>query len=244
MEHCRDMWSSCQNLLSRAMTFCFTSRFLASPFAGHSKGGEEAKHTVKQNLARMAPSEPFLETIPKLFLRWSREGNAGHFWGTERYVPRWGGRTQFCPPPLFCPPLWRSLVLIMANNETAAARTLLRRSGVMHNQAAWTETTRILPSWPRLRCYVGVTAWGVSTVFQRNTLRCAAAGLKTREGCGCRKVLAGKVFRQFFDAAGKCFPDFPAAEMLSPPRFGHFPARRMATGKSAPPSGTLLDFLL
>ena len=32
--------------------------------------------------------------------------------------------------------------------------------------------------------------------------------------------------------------------MLSLPRFGHFLARKMATGKSDPPSGTLLDFLL
>ena len=39
------------------------------------------------------------------------------------------------------------------------------------------------------------------------------------------------------------FTDFPAArKLLSLPRFGHLPAREMAAGKSAPPSGTLLDF--
>ena len=32
--------------------------------------------------------------------------------------------------------------------------------------------------------------------------------------------------------------------MLSLPRFGHVPARKMAAGKSAPTSGMLLDFLL
>ena len=37
---------------------------------------------------------------------------------------------------------------------------------------------------------------------------------------------------------------FRQREMLSLPRFGHLPARKMAAGKSAPPSRTLLDFLL
>ena len=32
--------------------------------------------------------------------------------------------------------------------------------------------------------------------------------------------------------------------MLSPPRFGYFPARKMTVGKLALPSGMLLDFLL
>ena len=39
-------------------------------------------------------------------------------------------------------------------------------------------------------------------------------------------------------------PIFRQHEMLSLPRFGHVPARKMAAGKSVPPSGTLLDFLL
>ena len=37
---------------------------------------------------------------------------------------------------------------------------------------------------------------------------------------------------------------FRQHEMQSLPRFEHFLARKMAAGKSAPPSGTLLDFLL
>ena len=51
-------------------------------------------------------------------------------------------------------------------------------------------------------------------------------------------------FRANFNAAGKLFLDFRQQNMLSLPRFGHFPARKMAAGKSAPPSGTLLHFLL
>ena len=39
-------------------------------------------------------------------------------------------------------------------------------------------------------------------------------------------------------------PIFRQHKMISLPRFGHFRARKMAAGKSAPPSGTLLDFLL
>ena len=35
---------------------------------------------------------------------------------------------------------------------------------------------------------------------------------KTREGCGCPKFLGGRVFQQNFDASGKWFPDFPAAQ--------------------------------
>ena len=37
---------------------------------------------------------------------------------------------------------------------------------------------------------------------------------------------------------------FRQREMLSLPRFGHFPARKTAAGKLAAPAGTLLDFLL
>ena len=42
----------------------------------------------------------------------------------------------------------------------------------------------------------------------------------------------------------KFSPIFRQRQMLSLPRFGHFLARKMAAGKSSPPSGTLLDFLL
>ena len=67
---------------------------------------------------------------------------------------------------------------------------------------------------------------------------------KTREGCGCPKLVAGRVFRQSSTLLENYSPIFRQREMLSLPRFGHFPARKMAAGKSAPPSGTLLDFLL
>ena len=67
---------------------------------------------------------------------------------------------------------------------------------------------------------------------------------KTREGCGCPKFVAGKVLRQISTLLENYCPIFRQREMLCLPRFGHFPARKMAAGKSAPPSGTLLDFLL
>ena len=67
---------------------------------------------------------------------------------------------------------------------------------------------------------------------------------KTREGCGCRKFLAGKVFGQILTLLENSSPIFRQHEMLSLPRFGHFPARKTAAGKLAAPSGTLLDFLL
>ena len=67
---------------------------------------------------------------------------------------------------------------------------------------------------------------------------------KTGEGCGCPKFLAGKVFRQISTLLENYSPIFQQHETLSLPRFGHYPARKMAAGKLAPPSGKLLDFLL
>ena len=67
---------------------------------------------------------------------------------------------------------------------------------------------------------------------------------KTREGCGCPKFLAGKVFRQSSKLLDNYSPIFRQHEILSLPAFGQFPERKMAAGKSAPPSGMLLDFLL
>ena len=67
---------------------------------------------------------------------------------------------------------------------------------------------------------------------------------KTREGCGCRKFLAGKVFGQFSTLLENSPPIFRQHKMISLPRFGHFPASKTAAGKLAAPSGTLLDFLL
>ena len=67
---------------------------------------------------------------------------------------------------------------------------------------------------------------------------------KTREGSGCPKFVAGKALQQISTLLENNSPIFRQREMLSLPRFGNFPARKMAAGKSAPPSGTLLDFLL
>ena len=50
-------------------------------------------------------------------------------------------------------------------------------------------------------------------------------------------------FPAIVDAAGITTPIFSQRKMLFLPGFGHFPARKVAAGKSAPPSGTLLDFL-
>ena len=54
--------------------------------------------------------------------------------------------------------------------------------------------------------------------------------------------LARKAFRQISTLLDNYSPIFWQHEMLSLPRFGH--SMTMAAGKSAPPSGTLLDFLL
>ena len=49
---------------------------------------------------------------------------------------------------------------------------------------------------------------------------------KTREGCGCPKFAAGKVFRQISTLLENDSPIFRQREMLSLPRFGHFPTFR------------------
>ena len=57
-----------------------------------------------------------------------------------------------------------------------------------------------------------------------------------------KKAVLLEGFLANFDAAGNYSPIFRQHKMLSLPKFGHFLARKMAAGKSAPPSGTLLDF--
>ena len=59
-----------------------------------------------------------------------------------------------------------------------------------------------------------------------------------------RKFLAGRVFGQISTLLENSSPIFRQHEMLSLPRFRHFPARKSAAGKLAAPPGTLLDFLL
>ena len=59
------------------------------------------------------------------------------------------------------------------------------------------------------------------------------------------EIRCWKSFPANFDAAGKLFPDFPAARNAIPAKVWAFSGKeKMAAGKSAPPSGTLLDFLL
>ena len=65
---------------------------------------------------------------------------------------------------------------------------------------------------------------------------------KTREGCGCPKFPAGKVFQQISMLLENDSPIFRQRKVLSLPRFGQFPARKTAAGKLAAPAGTLLDF--
>ena len=47
-----------------------------------------------------------------------------------------------------------------------------------------------------------------------------------------------------FDAAGKLFPDFPAAQNAIPAKVWALSGKETAAGKLAAPSETLLDFLL
>ena len=71
--------------------------------------------------------------------------------------------------------------------------------------------------------YVYASLWGLSLSLGR--LEGFPTNLRR-----CSKIL-------FTDSGStRCYPGLL--------RFGHFPARKTAAGKSAPPSGTLLDFLL
>ena len=95
-------------------------------FWAELKGG--AKRTEKQSLARMARRKPFFRDPPKML---SEEVAWGKFWefvrdliremekgGAKRTevrevgncFPRGVSSWGFAPPPLFCPPLWHSLV--------------------------------------------------------------------------------------------------------------------------------------
>ena len=82
------------------------------------------KRTEEQNLVRMALWKPFWETLRKLFLSGSPEGNSGSLskgineniglWGVHaKHTKRWGSETvfpwrgllvRFCPPVLSPPP--------------------------------------------------------------------------------------------------------------------------------------------
>ena len=56
---------------------------------------------------------------------------------------------------------------------------------------------------------------------------------KAREGCGCPKFVAGKVFWQISTLLENYSLIFQQLDMLSLPRFGRFLARKMAAGQSA-----------
>ena len=73
---------------------------------------------------------------------------------------------------------------------------------------------------------------------------CKLSTRKLEKAVVVRNSLSGKVSREITTLLENDSPIFRQHEMLSLPRFGHFPARKMAAGKSTPPSGTLLDFLL
>ena len=54
---------------------------------------------------------------------------------------------------------------------------------------------------------------------------------KTREGCGCQRFAAGKVFRQISDAAGKLFTDFLAAHNDIPEKVWAFSGKEIGCWK-------------
>ena len=64
---------------------------------------------------------------------------------------------------------------------------------------------------------------------------------KTREGCGCPKFSAGRVFPTNFDAAGKFLPDFLGARIAIPAKLS---GKENGCWKWAVPSGMLLDLFL
>ena len=74
-----------------------------------------------------------------------------------------------------------------------------------------------------------------SEIFQRTQLKKAVA---------VRDFLLEGGFRQILTLLESSSLIFQQHKMLFLPRFGHFLARKMAAGQSAPPSGILLDFLL
>ena len=67
---------------------------------------------------------------------------------------------------------------------------------------------------------------------------------KLEKAVAVRNSLLGEFSGKFSTLLENSSPIFRQRGMLSLPKFGHFPARKMAAGKLAPPSGTLLDFLL
>ena len=91
---------------------------------------------------------------------------------------------------------------------------------------------------PDLRGVANQPAWLRGGVLKNTII------WKTWEGCGSPKFPAGKVFEQMSTLLENSSPIFREHKMLCLPRFGHFPARKMTARKLAPPSGTLLDFLL
>ena len=65
---------------------------------------------------------------------------------------------------------------------------------------------------------------------------------KTREGCGCPKFLAGKVFRRILTLLENHSLIFRRHQVLSLPRFGRFLAGKAAVGKIGPAFGNAPGF--
>ena len=66
----------------------------------------------------------------------------------------------------------------------------------------------------------------------------------TREGCGLSNIPCWEMFSSKFRRCWKMIPRFSGSTKCYPCQgLGTFRQRKMAAGKSAPPSGTLLDFL-
>ena len=65
---------------------------------------------------------------------------------------------------------------------------------------------------------------------------------KTREGCGCPKLLAGKVFPANFDAAAKFFTDVPAARNAIPAKVWTFSGKENSCWKIGRAFGNAAGF--
>ena len=80
--------------------------------------------------------------------------------------------------------------------------------------------------------------------FERRFRRDSIRKLEKAVG-GCPNIPCWKGFSGKFQCCSNTFPRFSGSTTCFPCQgLGHFPARKMAAGKLAPPSGMVLDFLL
>ena len=78
---------------------------------------------------------------------------------------------------------------------------------------------------PSVRIRIRIRSRIAATAVRSIVWTTASESSPTREGCGCPKFPAGKVFLQISTLLENDSPIFRRHEMLSLPRFGHFPAR-------------------